>query len=166
MNPKPNFTRYAVTLDLTHETGFWRPHFSVLAKNQMEAIAKADASGRIPSKPKPLREMTRRVSAGSVQSLLAKCVSVAVERCPSLNSKRVSPHVLRHNAAMELLQAGVDCSVIALWLGHESIETTQCYRRRKSGQGWRRYLAVKKKGPRWAPGWVRMRHGSEGQIVL
>jgi site-specific recombinase XerD len=41
--------------------------------------------------------------------------------------KRVSPHVLRHSAAMELLQAGVDCSVIALWLGHESIETTQTY---------------------------------------
>jgi len=47
------------------------------------------------------------------------------ERCPSLNSKRVSPHVLRHTAAMELLQAGVDSSVIALWLGHECIETTQ-----------------------------------------
>jgi integrase/recombinase XerD len=44
-----------------------------------------------------------------------------------LKSKRVSPHVLRHSAAMELLQAGVDCSVIALWLGHESIETTQTY---------------------------------------
>ena len=39
----------------------------------------------------------------------------------------ISPHVLRHSAAMELLQAGVDCSVIALWLGHESIETTQTY---------------------------------------
>jgi integrase/recombinase XerD len=44
-----------------------------------------------------------------------------------LKSKRVSPHVLRHSTAMELLQAGVDCSVIALWLGHESIETTQAY---------------------------------------
>jgi integrase/recombinase XerD len=68
-----------------------------------------------------------RLSADSVQSLLAKYVSVAGERCPSLKSKRVSPHVLRHSAAMELLQAGVDCSVIALWLGHESIETTQTY---------------------------------------
>jgi len=54
-------------------------------------------------------------------------VCVACKRCPSLTSKRVSPHVLRHSAAMELLQAGVDCSVIALWLGHESIETTQTY---------------------------------------
>jgi integrase len=41
--------------------------------------------------------------------------------------RSLSPHVLRHSAAMELLQAGVDCSVIALWLGHESIETTQTY---------------------------------------
>ena len=64
-----------------------------------------------------------RLSADSVQSLLAKHVAVASESCPSLKSKRVSPHVLRHTAAMELLQAGVDCSVIALWLGHESIET-------------------------------------------
>jgi integrase/recombinase XerD len=68
-----------------------------------------------------------RLSADSVQSLLAKHVQAAGESCPSLKSKRVSPHVLRHSAAMELLQAGVDCSVIALWLGHESIETTQTY---------------------------------------
>jgi site-specific recombinase XerD len=68
-----------------------------------------------------------RLSADSVQSLLTKHVHTASERCPSLASKRVSPHVLRHSAAMELLQAGVDCSVIALWLGHESIETTQTY---------------------------------------
>jgi site-specific recombinase XerD len=68
-----------------------------------------------------------RLSADSVQALLAKHTRVASASCPSLNSKRVSPHVLRHSAAMELLQAGVDCSVIALWLGHESIETTQTY---------------------------------------
>jgi site-specific recombinase XerD len=68
-----------------------------------------------------------RLSADSVQALLTKYVRVASEGCPSLRSKRVSPHVLRHSTAMELLQAGVDCSVIALWLGHESIETTQTY---------------------------------------
>ena len=68
-----------------------------------------------------------RLSADSVQSLLAKYVQVAGEGRPSLKSKRVSPHVLRHTAAMELLQAGVDSSVIALWLGHECIETTQIY---------------------------------------
>src|SRR5215469_353134 len=68
-----------------------------------------------------------RLSADAVQSLLAKYSRVASERCPSLASKRVSPHVMRHSAAMELLEAGVDCSVIALWLGHESIDTTQIY---------------------------------------
>lgn len=51
----------------------------------------------------------------------------AAEQCPSLKSKRVTPHVLRHSAAMQLLQNGVDRTVIALWLGHESVETTQMY---------------------------------------
>ena len=68
-----------------------------------------------------------QLSPDSVQSLLAKHVGVASKTCPSLATKRVSPHVPRHSAAMELLQAGVDSSVIALWLGHESIETTQTY---------------------------------------
>ena len=49
------------------------------------------------------------------------------KRCPSLTDKRVTVHRLRHTAAMDLLQAGVDRSVIALWLGHESVETTQIY---------------------------------------
>jgi integrase/recombinase XerD len=68
-----------------------------------------------------------QLSADGVQSLLHKYVVQASAGCTSLRSKRISPHVLRHTAAMELLQAGVDCSVIALWLGHESIETTQTY---------------------------------------
>lgn len=68
-----------------------------------------------------------RLSADGVQYLLARHVTSAQQKCPSLKNKRVTPHVLRHTAAMELLQAGVDRSVIALWLGHESIETTQMY---------------------------------------
>lgn len=68
-----------------------------------------------------------RLSADAVQYLLGKYVNAARARCVSLRQKRISPHVLRHTAAMELLQAGVDCSVIALWLGHESMETTQVY---------------------------------------
>jgi site-specific recombinase XerD len=67
------------------------------------------------------------LSADGVQHLLARHVATARKSCPSLNKKRVSPHVLRHSAAMELLQAGVDRAVIALWLGHESVETTQIY---------------------------------------
>lgn len=68
-----------------------------------------------------------QLSTDGVQALLNKYVVQAHSNCVSLRSKRISPHVLRHTAAMELLQAGVDCSVIALWLGHESIETTQTY---------------------------------------
>ena len=68
-----------------------------------------------------------RLSTDGVQYLLAKHLASARQRCPSLQNKVVSPHVLRHTAAMELLQAGVDRSVIALWLGHESVETTQIY---------------------------------------
>jgi site-specific recombinase XerD len=68
-----------------------------------------------------------RLSAHGVQYLLAKHVAIASTTCPSLKRKRVSPHVLRHTTAMDLLQEGVDRSVIALWLGHESIETTQMY---------------------------------------
>lgn len=68
-----------------------------------------------------------QLSPDGVQYLLAKHVAQARKRCPSLEAKRVSPHVLRHTAAMELLQAGVDHSVIALWLGHESPETTHIY---------------------------------------
>lgn len=67
------------------------------------------------------------LSGDAVQRLLARHVETAKVRCSSLRRKRVTPHVLRHTAAMELLQAGVDCSVIALWLGHESIKTTQVY---------------------------------------
>lgn len=68
-----------------------------------------------------------RLSPDSVADLLAKQVAHAGDVCPSLRKKRVTPHVLRHTTAMELLQAGVDRSVIALWLGHESVETTQIY---------------------------------------
>ena len=66
-------------------------------------------------------------SRDGVEYLLAKHVVVAGQNCPSIQKKRVSPHVLRHTAAMELLQHGVDLTVIALWLGHESPETTQVY---------------------------------------
>ena len=59
--------------------------------------------------------------------VLAKHLAMARKACPSLAGKRVTPHVLRHSAAMELLQNGVDRNVIELWLGHESVETTYVY---------------------------------------
>jgi site-specific recombinase XerD len=68
-----------------------------------------------------------KLSSHGVHYLLAKHVATASRTCPSIATKRVTPHVLRHTTAMDLLQAGVEQALIALWLGHESIETTQKY---------------------------------------
>ena len=67
------------------------------------------------------------LSCDAVQDLLAKYITIAQQRCPTLRQKRVTFHSLRHTSAMELLAAGVDTSVIALWLGHENVATTQIY---------------------------------------
>lgn len=68
-----------------------------------------------------------RLSRDAFERLVRRHVLGASALCPTLAAKRVSPHVLRHTTAMELLRHGVDQSVIALWLGHESVETTQIY---------------------------------------
>jgi integrase/recombinase XerD len=68
-----------------------------------------------------------KLSRDAVEHMVRKYTSAASNACASLIGKRVSPHVLRHSTAMELLQNGVDRTVIALWLGHESVETTQVY---------------------------------------
>jgi site-specific recombinase XerD len=69
----------------------------------------------------------RALSRDAVERLVHKHAAAGSRQCPSLQGKRVSPHVLRHTTAIHLLQAGVDRSVIALWLGHEQLETTQMY---------------------------------------
>jgi site-specific recombinase XerD len=68
-----------------------------------------------------------RLSRDAVEHIVRKYTVAASKACASLKGKRVSPHVLRHSTAMDLLQSGVDRTVIALWLGHESVETTQIY---------------------------------------
>lgn len=67
------------------------------------------------------------LSRDAVERLVAKYAAAAAQRCPTLARKHVTPHILRHSTAVALLQAGNDRSVIALWLGHESVETTQIY---------------------------------------
>ena len=67
------------------------------------------------------------MSSDAVQRLVARHIKAASKTCPSLQTKRVTPHTLRHSTAMDLLHRGVDITVIALWLGHESIQTTQIY---------------------------------------
>ena len=73
---------------------------------------------------------TRRgtpLSPDAVQQRLATHATTAASTCPTLAGKKLTPHVLRHTAAMRLLNAGVDTTVIALWLGHEQVATTQVY---------------------------------------
>jgi integrase/recombinase XerD len=74
----------------------------------------------------PSRRRTR-LSTDAVERLLDKHVEAAARACPTLARRRVTPHVLRHTTAVHLLQAGIDRAIIALWLGHEGIETTQIY---------------------------------------
>ena len=68
-----------------------------------------------------------QMSPDVIQYLIKKYSKIAAKNCPSLDKRNISPHVLRHTTAMRMLAAGVDLSSIALWLGHESIETTYIY---------------------------------------
>jgi len=99
-----------------------------LSKNTRSVLAAwVKEPRKLPDQPLFPNARGGRLSAHGVHYLLAKHVAAAINICPSLKHKRVSPHVLRHTTAMDLLQQGVEQSVIALWLGHESIETTQIY---------------------------------------
>jgi site-specific recombinase XerD len=94
---------------------------AVLADWQTEAIP-------TPNDPVfPSRRQPSRLSRDGIAAIVTRHANTAAAHCPSLDSKNVTPHVLRHTCAMRLLAVGVDISVIALWLGHESIETTQMY---------------------------------------
>ncbi|MFC5107266.1 tyrosine-type recombinase/integrase [Kibdelosporangium philippinense] len=69
----------------------------------------------------------RQLSRDALERRVTKHARAATQACPTLTGKKISPHVLRHSTAMRLLNAGVDTTVIALWLGHESVATTQIY---------------------------------------
>ncbi len=69
----------------------------------------------------------RRLSRDAIEQRLRVTVAKAVHSCSSLKTKKITAHTLRHTSAMKLLQAGVDTTVIALWLGHEQISTTNIY---------------------------------------
>ena len=80
-----------------------------------------------PADPVFPNQRGRALSHDSLSYLLTKHLATAQAACPSLGKKHVTPHCLRHTAAMDLLANGVDRAVIALWLGHESVETTSVY---------------------------------------
>ncbi|WP_225040423.1 tyrosine-type recombinase/integrase (plasmid) [Rhizobium sp. T1473] len=86
----------------------------------------AERAGQ-PTKPLFPTQTGKMLSRDALEHRLAKYVEIAARGRPSLQRKRITLHVLRHTAAMRLLRAGVDVSVIALWLGHEHIETTHVY---------------------------------------
>jgi site-specific recombinase XerD len=69
----------------------------------------------------------RRLSRDAVALRVTTHAAAAARHCPSLEGKKVHPHVLRHSCAMSLLQAGVDTTVIALWLGHAGVRSTDAY---------------------------------------
>lgn len=83
--------------------------------------------GGAPEDPVFLSSRGGVLSLDALEKIVTKHAIAAAQTCATIREKRVTPHVLRHTAAMQLRQAGVDISVIALWLGHESIETTQIY---------------------------------------
>ena len=94
-----------------------------------KAILKAWLTERagVPSDPLFPTNTGRHLSRDAVERRLARHVAIAARNCPSLAAKRVTTHTLRHTAAMRLLLAGNDITVIALWLGHEQIATTNIY---------------------------------------
>lgn len=93
------------------------------------AIMNAWITERAATGAEPLFTTTtgRRLSRDAVEARLRHTTARAIESCPSLTGKNVTPHTLRHTAAMRLLHAGVDATVIALWLGHENVSTTSIY---------------------------------------
>jgi len=86
----------------------------------------AERAGQ-PAEPLFTTHSGTSLSRDAIEHRLAKYIQIATRTCPSLGQKTVTMHVLRHSTAMRLLRAGIETSVIALWLGHEQIETTHIY---------------------------------------
>jgi site-specific recombinase XerD len=133
--------RVSELLHLTHAdvhlgTG---PHVSCVGKGRKQRITPLTAATvavlrawqqEHPGTPADPLFPTRRgtpLGRDGLQRRLTNYTDTAMRTCPSLHGKRITPHVLRHSAAMRLLAAGVDTTVIALWLGHENVATTQVY---------------------------------------
>jgi integrase/recombinase XerD len=83
--------------------------------------------GGSPAEPLFLARGGRRLSTDAIRDAITRHAATATTRCPALREKHLTPHVLRHTTAMRLLHAGIDTSVIALWLGHEDTRSTQPY---------------------------------------
>lgn len=114
-------------------------HVSCLGKGRKRRITPLTAAtgtvldawlakrGGLPTDPLFVTRRGGPLTRDALQRRVAKYAATAALSCPTLLEKTVSPHVLRHSAAMRLLRAGIDVSVIALWMGHENIATCQVY---------------------------------------
>jgi site-specific recombinase XerD len=109
--------------------GKGRRHRAVPLTAPTQAVLRVWASERAGQPADPLfpTRTGNRLSADAVQRLVRKHATAAAVGCPSIRPDQVHPHVLRHSCAMTLLQAGVDTAVIALWLGHADIRSTNAY---------------------------------------
>jgi site-specific recombinase XerD len=114
-------------------------HVSCLGKGRKQRITPLTAAttavlagwlaerGGLPADPLFITRRGTPLSRDALERRIARYTATAARTCPALREKKVSPHVLRHSAAMRLLNAGVDTTVIALWMGHENVATTQVY---------------------------------------
>jgi len=125
-------TRHDVTLSTgahVHTVGKGRKERRTPLVSSTRAVLKAWLSERPGAPHDPLFPTTTgtRLSRDAIERRLAHHIALARTTCPALGTKRVTMHTLRHTAAMRLLLAGNDITVIALWLGHEQIATTNVY---------------------------------------
>lgn len=110
-------------------TGKGRKHRAVPLTTDTQAVLQVWMTERAGRRDEPLfpTRTGRRLSADAVERLVRKHATIAAPQCPSIRPEQLHPHVLRHSCAMALLQAGVDTAVIALWLGHAGIRSTNAY---------------------------------------
>lgn len=110
-------------------TGKGRKHRATPLRKETAALLAVWMRERGGDSDDPLFPTRRggQIGRGAVQRRVTKHAASAARQCPSLTAKRITPHVLRHTCAMSLLAQGVDTAVIALWLGHERVDTTQMY---------------------------------------
>jgi integrase/recombinase XerD len=101
-------------------TPLWRSTAKLL-ENWLDRVSREPEAPLFPNRH------GRPLSRSGVEQRLRAAVAIAGKRCPTLQGRSISPHTVRHTTAMHLLQSGVDISVIALWLGHESPATTHRY---------------------------------------
>ena len=109
--------------------GKGRKHRAVPLTTPTQAVLRVWMTERagLPGQPLFPTRTGRRLSTDAVQRLVRQHAAAAAVRCPSIRPDKLHPHILRHSCAMTLLHAGVDTAVIALWLGHADIRSTNAY---------------------------------------